>query len=416
MSRMIQEADFDFDPFSTAVMSDPHPWYEVLRDKYPAYFIPKYDAWVFSRFEDVQAVLQHRTAITSTEGTVVAKEALLTHNAGAAPSASLDPLAPGERLESPFYEHMRQAQGAPLRPKSVLAIEDEVRGRARTLLRELLPKGKFDIVSDWAGVVVTGTMCLMYGIPIEEADSLRMLVNAAVEQDPVTGGLPADWRERWVDLYAVCIAAVERRREAGADGGLSVIDNLIHYRIDGRALSNQEIANQIVNVIIAGSESVPKILTHGLMLLQDDVDARSAILSDPATNMAIAYEEMIRFCGPAQWFLRTVRAPVTIAGASLLPGQRVIPLIQSANRDEREFPDGSAFVWNRGATRHVGFGHGQHFCVGNHLGRLEGRILLDEFLSHISAYRITDGVRTPSSNHWGFTSAIVHVDELTSRS
>ena len=117
---------------------------------------------------------------------------------------------------------------------------------------------------------------------------------------------------------------------------------------------------------------------------------------------------MVRFCGPAQWFMRTVARPITIGGQKLEVGQHVFPLIQAANRDPREFDDPDSFVWNRKMERHLGFGHGQKFCIGVHLARLEGRIMLEEVLRRFAGFRVTDAVRTPSSFQWGYSKAVLH--------
>ncbi len=79
-------------------------------------------------------------------------------------------------------------------------------------------------------------------------------------------------------------------------------------------------------------------------------------------------------------------------------GERVLLLIASANRDEREFADPGQFRWNRPMPRHLGFGQGHHYCIGTHVARLEGRVLLEELLVRVPEYEIdvTHLERTPS--------------------
>ena len=78
----------------------------------------------------------------------------------------------------------------------------------------------------------------------------------------------------------------------------------------------------------------------------------------------------------------------------------------SANRDEREFDDPDEFRWNRPIPRHLAFGQGQNFCIGNHLARMEGRVLLEELLARVPAYEIDldQAQRPPSSFQWGWRS------------
>jgi cytochrome P450 len=120
---------------------------------------------------------------------------------------------------------------------------------------------------------------------------------------------------------------------------------------------------------------------------------------------------MIRYCAPAQWFARTVRKPFTIRGTTIQPGQRIITLIASANRDEREYPDPDEFIWDRKMERLLAFGRGQHFCLGVHVARLEIAIMVSEWLKRVSDYRILGEAasRPPSSFQWGWNNIPVEV-------
>lgn len=120
---------FEVDLFSPQVIADPQPVYKVLRDKYPVYYSEEYDTYFFSRFADVWEVLRvGENALLATESNLPTPEYLRKHrNSAAPPFASINPMAPGPRLPSPWYEEMRSAHTAPLRPKSVAALKDLVR-------------------------------------------------------------------------------------------------------------------------------------------------------------------------------------------------------------------------------------------------------------------------------------------------
>jgi cytochrome P450 len=135
------------------------------------------------------------------------------------------------------------------------------------------------------------------------------------------------------------------------------------------------------------------------------------VRADPEKNVPIAREEMIRYCAPAQWFARTARKPFTIHGQTIEPGQRVITLLASANRDEREYPEPDDFVWNRPIRRSLAFGRGQHFCIGYHLARLEIDVLLQEWLRRVPDFEIQGdaATRLPSSFQWGWNNIPVEV-------
>jgi cytochrome P450 len=167
----------------------------------------------------------------------------------------------------------------------------------------------------------------------------------------------------------------------------------------------------MLGVFIGGTETVPKIVAHGLWELGRHPGQMAAVRADLDANVPVVREEMIRFCAPAQWFARTVRRPFTIGDTTIKPGQRIITLLASANRDEREYPDPDDFVWDRPIKRLLAFGRGQHFCLGVHLARLEIAIMVSEWLKRVPDFRILSEAasRPPSSFQWGWNNVPVEV-------
>ncbi|OBB71408.1 hypothetical protein A6B34_17240 [Mycolicibacterium monacense] len=106
-----------------------------------------------------------------------------------------------------------------------------------------------------------------------------------------------------------------------------------------------------------------------------------------------------------------MRRPFTIHGTTIEPGQRIITLLASANRDEREYPDPDEFVWDRRIERLLAFGRGQHFCLGVHLARLEIGIMVTEWLRRVPEFTVDAerASRPPSSFQWGWNSVPVEV-------
>jgi cytochrome P450 len=124
-----------------------------------------------------------------------------------------------------------------------------------------------------------------------------------------------------------------------------------------------------------------------------------------------AAEEIIRYCAPAQWFMRTAHKPVTVAGQEIKPGQRAFYLVASALRDEREFDQADKFIWDRPIERVLSFGHGIHYCIGVHLARMEVQVMIQRFLERVPRYTIDRErmVRYPSSFQWGWNEIPVEI-------
>jgi cytochrome P450 len=250
------------------------------------------------------------------------------------------------------------------------------------------------------------------GMPLELAERALDIVNSGTRTDPELGGF---------DSSAVAMQAiqwylpyVQARFDAGADGSVPMVDGLINWRFEGRALTPAEVAQNLVCAFIGGTETVPKIAAHGLMELAARPEQMQAVRRDLEKNVSKVVEEMIRYCAPAQWFMRTAHAPITIAGQAIKPGQRAFFMVASALRDEREFENPDEFQWDRHIPRVLSFGHGMHFCIGVHLARMELQVLVDSFLRRVPKFEVgifemDKAVRHPSSFQWGWNSLPIKI-------
>ena len=402
--------DFSYDPFDPAVMADPLPYYRVLRDEHPVYYVDKWDTYALSRFADIWGVLEiNDGTFVASEGTLPAATVLAAHNDGPVPDPPLHPMPFHANFDAPIYDSVRRCTSSQFRPKSVAHFADRIRTLANERLDELLPRGTFDLTQDYGGIVAASVVCELVGLPVDLAPEVLATVNAGSLAQPGSGVEVANARPGYLEYLT---PIVQRRRAGGSDGELPIVDGLLGYRLpDGSAFTDMEAAVQMLGVFIGGTETVPKIVAHGLWELGRRPDQMAAVRADLDANVPVAREEMIRYCAPAQWFARTVRTPFTIHGTTIKPGQRIITLLASANRDEREYTDADEFIWNRPIERLLAFGRGQHFCLGVHLARLEIAIMVTEWLKRVPDFRIVSEAasRPPSSFQWGWNNIPVEV-------
>ncbi|MCX5044885.1 cytochrome P450 [Aldersonia sp. NBC_00410] len=402
--------DFSYSPFDPAVMADPLPYYRVLRDRHPVYYMPEWDTYALSRFDDIWHVLEVGDGtFVASEGTLPPASTLAGHNNGPVPDPPLHPMPFHAMFDSPIYDGIRKAHGAPLRPRAVTKLEERIRTLANERLDVLLARGSFDLTQDYGGIVAASIVCELLGLPVDLAADVLATVNAGSLAKPKNGVDTSTARPGYLEYL---VPVVQQRRADRSDGPSPIVDGLLDYRLpDGSAFDDVEAATQLLGIFIGGTETVPKIVAHGLWELLNRPDQLAAVRADPASNVPAAREEMIRFCAPAQWFARTARRPFTLHDNTIEPGQRIITLLASANRDEREFPNPDEFVWDRPNTRQLSFGRGQHFCIGFHLARLEIAVLVGEWLERVPDYRIDEGaaLRPPSSFQWGWNSVPVEV-------
>ncbi|MGV0731208.1 cytochrome P450 [Mycolicibacter sinensis] len=390
-------------------MADPLPYYRVLRDHHPVYYVPKWDLFALSRFDDIWDVLAVSDGtFVASEGTLPAARVLAQHNSGPVPDPPLHPLPFHAVFDKPIYDDIRRLQSPAFRPRSVADWTERIRVLANQRLDELLPQGRFDLTCDYGGIVVAQVVCELLGVPLELAGEVLAEVNAGSLAQAGAGVDTAAARPNYLEYL---IPAVQRRRAEQGAGGLPIVDGMLAYRLpDGRALDDVEAATQLLCIFIGGTETVPKIVAHGLWELVRRPDQLAAVRADPAA-VELAREEMIRYCAPAQWFARTARKPFTVHDTTIAPGQRIITLLASASRDERQYPDPDEFRWDRPIKRSLAFGRGQHFCIGYHLARLEVTVLVQEWLRRVPEFRIVEdgATRLPSSFQWGWNTIPVEV-------
>jgi cytochrome P450 len=220
-----------------------------------------------------------------------------------------------------------------------------------------------------------------------------------MRRDPGTSGMTDDGRAAQLALHGYLAGFVGETR-----GRHPLVSALAASAPDdGAALSDTEIAVQLGTLLVGGVETLPKILAGGLLRLHSSPDQRAVLVSDP-TLIANGFEEIMRTEAVLQWVGRTLFDDLEVSGTVMRTGQRVFLLLVSANHDEREFADPERFDVRRPFTRTLVFGHGTHFCIGAHVARLEGRVLLEEILARIPDYGIDPSglAKTPSEFQVGY--------------
>ena len=112
-------ADFSYDPFDPAVMADPLPYYRVLRDEYPVYYVEKWDTYALSRFSDIWQVLEiNDGTFVASEGTLPAAAVLAKRNDGAVPDPPLHPTPFHANFDTPIYDGVRRCTSGQFRTPS----------------------------------------------------------------------------------------------------------------------------------------------------------------------------------------------------------------------------------------------------------------------------------------------------------
>lgn len=365
----------EYDPFSDAVMRDPWPHYAELRREAPVFYHERYDTWFLSRFEDIRASTMND--VFSAEQGVTPEMVILKQPPPPDPVFSM--------LDLPRQRDYRRVFAPRYSRRSTEALETSIRRRTRAMLAPLLEAGRFDVYRDLADPVATLTIAEMIGLPMDEALELRGRIASFFAREPgqigTTEANDAD-RIALLTRFAEIIHARSQEDDLSGDDHISV---MLRSQVEGQKLSLPAMVAAVYTLLVTGAEVVPLSVANTIYYLAQHPDQRRALLEDPS-QIPHAFAESLRYDQPTNLLGRTVKESVEIRGQKLAPGQGVMFLWASGNRDEEEFERADVFDITRRPKRTLSYGHGAHKCIGEHLGNLEGRILLEEILAAAPDY------------------------------
>lgn len=366
-----------YDPFSDAVMRDPWPYYARLRREAPVYYHEKYDTWFLSRFEDIRS--------STTNDVFTAEKGVTPEMVILKAPPPPDPVF--SMMDMPRQRDYRKLFAPVYTKRRVAAREDAIRERVRGLLAPLGEARRFDVHRDLANPIAAQVIGDLIGLPPDEVLELRDCVTRNFERVPGQIGTTAENEEARLTLLTRLAEIIGARAEQGATDGDDHISVMLRSEVEGAPLSIGAMVAAAYTMIVTGAEVVPLSVANTIYYLWANPDQRSELVADPS-QIPHAFAESLRYDQPTNLLGRTVKQPVEIRGQRLEPGQGVMFLWASGNRDEEEFEQADHFDIHRRPKRTLSFGHGAHKCIGEHLGNLEGRILLEEILALAPDYEV----------------------------
>lgn len=371
----------DYDPYADAVMRDPWPWYAALRREAPIFYSERYDTWFLSRFEDIWRATT-RDLFTAERG--VTPEMVLRKT-----PPPPDPVF--SMLDLPRQRPYRRMLAPRYARRAVAALEPDLRARVRARLAPFAEEGRLEVYGDLALPIAVEVIADLIGLPRDDAHDLAALVEAHFRREPGQQGTnaanAAALGELMTALFGV-VAAARREPPADPESHLAV---LVRSEAEGRPLSDGSVAAALFTLLVTGIEVVPLAVANTVVYLARHPDQRREVVADPAL-VEPAFAESLRYDQPTNLLGRFVKEEVEMGGERLRPGQGVMFLWASGNRDEAEFSDADRFDLHRRPRRSLSYGHGLHKCIGEHLGNLEGRVLLEELLRVAPDYALGDSV------------------------
>jgi cholest-4-en-3-one 26-monooxygenase len=285
-------------------------------------------------------------------------------------------------LDDPGHLRRRKLVNAGFSRKRVQNLSDSIDSLCDALIDAVCERGECDFVWDLAAPLPMAVIGDLLGVRPEDRtmflkwsdDLVASLSSKMSEVDhEVTINAYLAFREYTQHL-------IDQRRREPTDDLLSV---MTHAVIDGEQLTDAEIIQDALLILIGGDETTRHTLTGGTAELIRNPDMHEALRADPDGLMANAVEEMLRWTSPVKNMCRQLTADTDYYGAALREGEKVMLLFESANFDEEQFEDPESFDIRRFPNSHLAFGFGTHFCMGNQLARLEISMLTRKVLERL---------------------------------
>ena len=242
------------------------------------------------------------------------------------------------------------------------------------------------------------------GLPAEDEGFFlhnAHMLHAANDPDINTSGKDATSNEamRMIDeglkdLHDYFEGRTAQLRQQPDDTLTSLIANA---RIDGEYLTPRQLHGYYLIATTAGHDTTAFTTSMSMWVLAQRPDLVARLKANPA-DIALFVEEAIRWATPVKNFMRTALEDAEVAGKKIRKGDWIMLAYQSANRDESVFEDPFTFNIDRKRIPSLTFGTGPHICLGQHLARMEMRVLWEELLPLITDVRLNGTPRRTISN------------------
>jgi cytochrome P450 len=377
-----------YDPYDPQIKMSPWATYRRMRDESPLYYIEEHDAWALSRHADVEQGLKDWQTYSSSRGDI-----LEYVKSGMEFSTGLvifeDP---------PTHTMHRGLMARVFSPKKVSALEPEIRAYCARVLDPLVGVEKFDFVHDIAMELPMRVIGMLLGIPESDQSMVRDNVFDSLRTEE---GQPMKVVGDQAEQGEMFAEYIDWRAKNPSNDIMTDLLNATFEDEHGviRTLTRDELLTYVNVIASAGNETTVRLIGWLGKVLADHPDQRRAVVEDRSL-VAATVDETLRYEPTGLHMARYVMKDVDIHGTTVPAGSAIILLIGAANRDELRFgDDAEQFEVTRSPRQHLTFGVGAHYCLGNALARIEGRIALEEIMNRFPDWEVDlDGAVFSSSS------------------
>jgi cytochrome P450 len=334
---------------SPEVQANPFPYYAQLRRHTPVLWNEPLQAWLVSRYRDVDYALRN-PHLFSSAGWI---SQLL---------GELNPVPEAQwmvELDPPDHTRVRKLVNKAFTPRLIKSLEPYLHNLVQELLAALPARQEFDFVQTVATPLPVIVIAELLGVDRAHRDDFKRWSDDVVS----ASNRPTDEAERQrirqsnVEMRAYFADVIAQRRSVPRE---DLITALVRAEEDRQVLSANEILALMVSLLVAGNETTTNLLGSAITMLLEHPAELAKVHADRTLIPALV-EEVLRYESPIQFIPRHTVQEVELSGTRIPAGAAVLLLLGAANRDEEQFPEPDCFDIGRNRRDHLTFGYGIHY-------------------------------------------------------
>jgi cytochrome P450 len=333
--------------------------------------------WLVARYEDCQAVLK--------DDRFSRREAALRTSALPEGDAADQYMTRLVCEDGANHRRLRRIVNGPFAPRNVARWRPRIDSVGRDVLAQRTSARSMNFLDEFAYPLPIRVLCELLGVPHEDHALMGQWMSVLLEHinETASEAFTQQKMAAMVGLSAYLRELVAQRR--ATDPRDDLLSAMIATEAEGDRLSERELIGILAELLHAGFESTANMMSDGLHCLLTHPDQQRLLAEDPGLA-AQAAEEMLRFATPVLHALpRTALDDIALPSGTIPRGDLVLALIASAARDPEYVERPDEFDITRTDNPHIGFGLGEHYCLGASLARTEAvstfSILAEEMLA-----------------------------------
>ena len=277
-------------------------------------------------------------------------------------------------------------------PRSVGRLEPRLEEITSEIFDELVGEGECDFVNTIAARQPLRMITEILGIPREKEDFVLRITNENFGIEDSEFAREGESREERLafigEAFAFLGEILETRRQEPKDDLATV---LAQATLRGEPVPQFELFSLLFLIMVAGHDTTRNAISSGLLALLEHPDEFQKLRQDPSL-VGRAADEIVRWTTPVNHFVRTATEDYELRGQTIRKGDSTALFYASANRDEEVFEDPFSFRIDRSPNPHLGFGIGEHFCLGSHLARMDLRVFFRQLVERVESIELAGPV------------------------